>query len=87
MFGGEGINGTDRRRWEAAIEGPFVDKTGPYLVAAFSDTGAKAPTAERLPSLVTLRPAGEQAWASADGAITIEHQLIGPALTLEPPFR
>ena len=86
MFGGEGIHGTDRRRWEAAIEGPFVDKTGPYLVAAFSDTGAKEPSAERLPSLVTLRPAGAKAWASADGAIALEQQLLGLALNLKPPF-
>lgn len=87
MFGGEGISGTDRRRWEAAIEGPYVDQTGPYLVAAFSDTGAKKPSAERLPGLVTLRPAGDKAWATTDAAIQIEQQLLGPALKLAAPFR
>lgn len=87
MNGGDGISGTDRRRWETAIEGPFVDKDGPYLLAAFSDTGTKKPSAERLPSLVTLRPAGDKAWASKDGAITLEQQILGLALNLKEPYR
>ncbi|MFO0727606.1 MAG: hypothetical protein U1E65_27760 [Myxococcota bacterium] len=87
MFLGEGIAGSDRRRWEAAIDGPFVDQTGPYLLAAFSDTGNKIPSAERLPSLVILRAGADQAWSSADGAITIRRQALGLGLELAAKYR
>lgn len=84
---GEGIQGTDRRRMEAAFEGPFLDERGPYLLAAFSDTGAKDPMAERLPKLIRLRPTDGGAWADLENVIRITPGPLGLSLALEPPFR
>lgn len=84
---GEGIRGADRRRMEAVFEGPFVDHRGPYLLAAFSDTGAKDPTAERLPKLVQLRPTDGGAWADIENVIKVTPGPLGLSLALEPPFR
>lgn len=84
---GEGIQGTDRRRMEAAFAGPFADARGPYLLAAFSDTGAKDPTAERLPKLIKLWRTEGGAWTDLEKVIQITPGPLGLSLELEPPFR
>ena len=71
----------------AAFEGPFVDHRGPYVLAAFSDTGAKDPMAERLPKLIRLRPTDGGGWADIEQVIKVTPGALGLTLALEPPFR